>query len=285
MLGILVMLFEAVSVGGLDNLFIPLGCYGLLRRYLALEADELIFRLAAICLVALVVFTWRRRTTLRESGLLAAALVGYMNWALGGWQWLAVSLVLFLTYVRLWPKSEENASPVHTVRAVASVAAPGMVWLLVMVQSNRTGRFLEPFAVSYAAHSVMIGMTQLGYTKPDQSLRKNLIQAVSLTWLVFLPVLFLPTLIGWGVARQVTPLQICQGAFMAGIFLPLLCGVALLHQRVIRSYGDDEASYGRWMIRGLIAFAASLAAWWLSRIFFVTPFLASNLSCLIGGSP
>lgn len=149
-----------------------------------------------------------------------------MNWALGGWQWLAVSLVLFLTYVRLWPKSEENASPVHTVRAVASVAAPGMVWLLVMVQSNRTGRFLEPFAVSYAAHSVMIGMTQLGYTKPDQSLRKNLIQAVSLTWLVFLPVLFLPTLIGWGVARQVTPLQICQGAFMAGIFLPLLCGVA-----------------------------------------------------------
>ena len=126
-LGILVMLFEAVSVGGLDNLFIPLGCYTLLRRYLILDADQLLFRLGAILLLALLVFIWRRRTTLKESGLLAAALVGYMNWALGGWQWLAVSLMLFVTYTLLWPRSKDNDHPVHTVRAVASVAAPGMI--------------------------------------------------------------------------------------------------------------------------------------------------------------
>ena len=143
-LGILVMMFEAISVGGLDNLFIPLGCYGLLRRYLPMHTDDLIFRLCAICILALIVFLWRRRTTLKESALLAAALVGYMNWALGGWHWLAVSLFLFLTYTVLWPQTEENKRPVHTVRVVAAVAAPGMIWLLVLLETGAPGVFL-PF--------------------------------------------------------------------------------------------------------------------------------------------
>jgi phytol kinase len=270
-LGILVMLFEAISVGGLDNLFIPLGCYALLRRYLSLGADELLLRVGAICLLALVVFAWRRRTTLKESGLLAAALVGYMNWALGGWQWLAVSLVFFLTYTHLWPRSTENSLPVHTVRVVASVAAPGMVWLLAMVQNNHTGGFLAPFALSYAAHSVMVGMTQLGYARPGQSLLKNLVQAVSRTWMVFLPLFLLPALDAWGAERHCAPLDVLSGVFMAVIALPLLCTVALLHRRVIDLYGDDETAYGRWMRWALVAFVVSLAAWALYVSLFGSP--------------
>lgn len=284
-LGLLVMLFEAVSVGGLDNLFIPLGCYALLRSYLTLGTDDLLFRLGAICLVALLVFAWRRHTTLKESGLLAAALVGYMNWALGGWQWLVVSLVLFLTYTRLWPRSAENSSSFHTVRAVASVAAPGMIWLLVLLQNNRMGGLLEPFALCYAAHSVMVGMTQLSYTRPQQSFGKNLLQAVSRSWLVFLPVYFLPVLDAWGADRQRTALSIYSGLSMAVIAIPLLCAVALLHRRVTCYYGDDESTYGRWMRRALIAFGVSFALWALFIILFATPLLTWNLPWVIGSLP
>lgn len=261
MLGILVMLFEAVSVGGLDNLFIPLGCYGLLRRYLELGADELYFRLWAICLVALVVFVWRRRTTLTGSGLLAAALVGYMNWTLGGWQWLAVSMVLFVSYTRLWPRSDENSSPVHTVRAVASVAAPGLVWLLALVQNKGMGGLLEAFILSYASHSVMVGMTQLGYVATGQTLAKRLVQATTRTWFLFLPLFFLPVIDSWGIDRYPNSRDIFVGLLWSVIALPMLYASALLHQRLIGLFGDEEHCYGRWLRRAAVAFAISFAAW------------------------
>jgi len=262
-LGILVMLFEAVSVGGLDNLFIPLGCYALLRRYLELGTDELLFRLGAICLVALVVFCWRRRTTLTGSGLLAAALVGYMNWTLGGWQWLAVSLVLFVSYIRLWPQSEENSLPVHTVRAVASVAAPGLVWLLAMLQNKSTVGFLEPFTLCYATHSVMVGMTQLGYVHPVQTLAKRLVQATTRTWILFLPLFFLPVIDSWGVDSYRITRDIYSGLLWTVIALPMLYVAALLHQRLIGFFGDDEYAYGRWLRRAAVALGISFAAWLL----------------------
>lgn len=258
LLGILVMLFEAVSVGGLDNLFIPLGCYALLRRYLPMGAEELLFRVVIICLLALLVFLWRRRTTLKESGLLAAALVGYMNWALGGWQWLAVSLVLFLTYTRLWPRSDENSHPVHTVRAVASVAAPGLLWLLAAVETGEDA-YLLTFVIVHTVHSVVIGITQLGYAKPGQPVRQHLMQAVSRSWLVFLPTFFLPSMatVGVGPVRDLLP-----GLFAASAALPLLAAAGIAHLRLAQGYGEDGAGFGRWFRRAAIALVASLA-WWV----------------------
>lgn len=267
-LGILVMLFEAISVRGLDNLFIPLSCYALLRRYMTLEIDDLIYRLVAVCLIALVVFAWRRRTTLKDSGLLAAALVGYMNWALGGWQWLTVSLILFLSYTRLWPHSVENSSPIHTVWPVASVAASGMPWLLAMLQNNRMGSFLVPFALSYAAHSVMVGMTQLSYARPEQSQGKHLVWAVSRSWLVFLPIYIFSFIDLWGNGNhQMTP-NVTAQLTMAIVAVPLLFCIGLLHQLLIYYYGYDENSYGRWINRALLAFSASFASWVIFVLLF-----------------
>ena len=257
-LGILVMLFEAVSVGGLDNLFIPLGCYALLRRYLMLEADELLLRLGAILLLALLVFIWRRRTTLKESGLLAAALVGYMNWALGGWQWLTVSLVLFCTYTLLWPRSKENDHPVHTVRAVASVAAPGMLWLLVFQESNRMVGLFEPFVLSYAAHSVMVGMSQLDYVKPEQSVQIRFLTALSRSWLVFAPLFFLPVINNMQTGKQFVSPEMVTALSAAVLAIPLLLATAFLHQQLVRKYGGDEWAYGRWLGRGAIAVGMSV---------------------------
>jgi hypothetical protein len=61
------MLLEAVSWGGLDNLFIPLGGFVLLKTYLPMDVPHLAACLAVtVILVALVLF-WRRRMTLSDS--------------------------------------------------------------------------------------------------------------------------------------------------------------------------------------------------------------------------
>lgn len=256
-LGILVMLFEAISVGGLDNLFIPLGCYALLRRYLPMGTDELFFRLGAICLLALLLFCWRRRTTLKESALLAAALVGYMNWALGGWPWLAVSLILLLTYTRLWPGSEDNRHPVHTVRTVAAVAAPGLLWLLAAVESG-DHRYLFPFIIVHAVHSVVVGLIQLGYAQPLQPLGRRLRQAVFRSWLVFLPTFFLPVV---ATVDAVGVKALLTGLIAASVALPLLAAAGSVQLRLAQLYGEDGDGFGRWCRRGALALAASMAGW------------------------
>jgi phytol kinase len=250
LLGLLVMLFEAVSVGGVDNLFIPIGCYALLRRYLAMSEEELLFRLGAIVLLALLVFLWRRRTTLKGSALLAAALVGYMNWVLGGWQWLTVSLVLFLTYTRLWPVTDENSRPVHTVRAVAAVAFPGMAWLLAAMETGKGGYFY-PFIVSYAAYSVIIGMLQTGYARPLLFARQRFMQVLPRSWFVFLPLFFLPA------AGRVSSGDVMQGLSAAIVALPLLAVAGALFLRFGPALGNDEGGKRRWFGYALIAFAAS----------------------------
>lgn len=251
-LGILVMLFEAISVGGFDNLFIPLGCYALLRRYLTLATDDLLLRLAAICLLTLLMICWRRRTTLKESGLLAAALVGYMNWALGGWQWLAVSLILLLTYTRLWPRSAENSGPVHTVRAIVAIAAPGLLWLLAAVESG-DNRYLLPFILVHAVHSVVVGMLQLGYARPNQPGWQRLRQVALRSWLVFLPTFFLPAIMvddhRW----------LTAGVLAAGVSLPLLALAGTIQLYCAQRNSEENEGYGRWLRRGALALAISTA--------------------------
>jgi phytol kinase len=259
-LALLVMLFEAVSVGGLDNLFIPLGCYALLRRYLHMGSEDLLVRLGAICLLALLILLWRRRTTLKESGLLAAALTGYMNWALGGWSWFAVSLLFFLTYTCLWHRSDENSRPVHTVRAVVSVAAPGLLWLLVAVETGRDS-YLLPFIIVYAVYSVVVGITQLGYARPAQPVRQRLLQAVSRSWLVFLPTFFLPAIHTVGDGRVATALLTGLAAAIAA--LPLLVAAAAVHLQFAKWYGEEGAGFGRWFRRAGVALGTSLVGWTL----------------------
>lgn len=258
LIGILVMLFEGISVGGLDNLFIPVGCYGLLAQYRTMDAADLFYRLLALCLLALAVYCWRRRTTLIGSALLAAVLVGYMNWMLGGWPWLAVSLILFFTYTWLWPKNEINSSPIHSVRSIAAVAAPGMVWLVAAAR-NPDYRLLYPFILSYGAHSVIIGMLQLGYTRARQSIWQRGAVAVVGSWLVFFPAFFFPHL-SVGTAP---PLDTTFIALVAG--LPLLALAALLYQVFGRYLGQEADGRLRWYGYALIALTVAAGGevlWW-----------------------
>lgn len=252
LVGILVMLFEAVSVGGIDNLFIPLGCYGLLERYQHLDAQGLFYRLIALCLLALVVYAWRRKTTLKGSALLAAVLAGFMNWMMGGWPYLAVSLMLLLTYTRMWPRTEENRHPVHSVRTIAAVAAPGTVWLLAAAR-HAAPDYLYCFILCYAAFSVITGMLQLGYRTPQCSAWRLGTPAVLRSWIVFAPACFLPYL------EAAVPHDTAGGAILAALaVLPLLAIAAVLFSMINPWLGQTPQDGTRWFGYGTIAFTVSL---------------------------
>jgi len=127
--GFLVMLVELVAWKGLDNLFIPLFSFAVLYNIQYLGTLELTNRLAVLVLLSVFFFLWRRRTTLDLSATIAALLIAYVMWAIGGLEWLAPAAACFATYAILWPEDRARLGQVHDLRGVMSFSAVALVWL------------------------------------------------------------------------------------------------------------------------------------------------------------
>lgn len=161
-LALLVMFAEAAAWRGLDNLFIPVGCYALLDVYLRLPAFALAWRFAATLALVLLVLAWRRRATLNDAALMGGVLAGYGFLAVGGWWWLVPPLALFLSYTRLSPPTPANSVRIHGVDAALAVTAPGLAWLFAAHTSARP-ELLLPAACTFAGQLACIGMARLAH--------------------------------------------------------------------------------------------------------------------------
>lgn len=167
-LAILVMYIEALSWKGLDNLFIPLGSYLLLKVYLSMDVADLVLRLVVIVLMFIIVVKSRKRTTLNDSAILAVALAAYIIWAAAGWQWLLPAVLVFASYHRLSPKTSENIQRIHDSRAVLAVATPAMVWLFVSTTQPHTLIYFC-FSAGFAAQLAMIALARLHHQYPNMA--------------------------------------------------------------------------------------------------------------------
>jgi len=215
--GFVVMLLEAISWRGQDNLIIPIGMFFLLQLYLPLDAQALLRRLLVIVgLVALVVF-WRKRTTLSDSAVLAGALSGYALWAFGGWFWLFPPLLLFFIYVWL-PPFREEARPIQNLHAVTRVMTGGFLWLLLARVLNQHD-FLAPYFLCMAAHTGNIVTARLRVVRSHLSLARILL----IGWFVSTVLFVLLGMIGafagaWpSLAVAWVPLAV---AISVGLFVP-----------------------------------------------------------------
>jgi phytol kinase len=247
-LALIVMLLEGSAWRGLDNLFIPIGGYLLLRIYLTLEVDQLAARLAvALALVAAVVAA-RRSTTLEDDSLVAAAFLCYVAWALMGWRWLVPPIVVFVGYRWLSPATEDNKRRIHGVPAVLSVWAAAVAWLtLAHVRSD--GAMLLPYTLVFAAHLAMFGISRLAFQYPDRRLPPLMWRASVVSWVLVL----IPYAVSIGIGTRTL--------LAAAVALPAL-GVGVVTfvraQPDIRHARQDAR---RWVTQAGGAALASLVGW------------------------
>jgi phytol kinase len=184
-LALIVMLLEGSAWRGLDNLFIPIGGYLLLRVYLTLDAEALAARFAVTLALVAAVAAARRSTTLEDDSLVAAAFLCYVAWALMGWAWLVPPLVIFVGYRWLSPVTADNSRRMHGVPAVLSVWAPAVAWLSI-ASFAADGTLLFPFTLAFAAHLAAFGTSRLAHQYPDRPLAALAARAVAAAWAVVL---------------------------------------------------------------------------------------------------
>ncbi len=244
----LVMLLEGSAWRGLDNLFIPIGGYFLLRAYLPMDVGALLARLIVTSALVLLIVVSRRRTTLEDDSLLAAAFLCYVAWAIMGWRWLVAPVVIFVGYAWLSPPTAENSRRMHGVPAVLSIWSAAIAW---MVLAHATGRssLLFPYSVVFAAHLAMFGISRLAHQFPQRPLAPLFWRAVAMSWLIMLAPFAL-------VADATTVNLVAAAAGFAGIALGAAAFV--LTQPVI---GNVRRDTRRWLWQAGAASVASIAAW------------------------
>jgi phytol kinase len=240
------MLLEGSAWRGIDNLFIPIGGYFLLRAYLGLDADALAARLAVtVGLVTLVVLC-RWRTTLEDDSLVAGAFFCYVAWAAMGWQWLVAPLAVLAGYSRLSPATVENSRRIHGVRAVLAIWLIAMAWLVLAQVSGRPG-LLIPYTVVFAAHLAMFGLSRLAHQFPHRPLGPLFWRAVGASWaIVMMPIMFVAN------SSVAVPGVIVAGGSMA---------LGTLGFAAAQPVRNAPQSMSRWICQGGAAALASVLTW------------------------
>jgi phytol kinase len=247
-LALVVMLLEGSAWRGLDNLFIPLGGYFLLRVYLTLDASQLAARLAVTTALVVFIVAERRRTTLEDDSLVAGAFLSYLAWALMGWRWIVPPLVIFIAYRWLSPVTADNSRRMHGVPAVLSVWAPAIAWL---VLAHRLGdpSLLFPFTLAFAAHLAMFGISRLAYQYASSPLAPLVGRAVVASCAFVL----IPYAVTAGLGAAVwIPLVAAIAAVMAATLTFVATQPDIRHAR------QDPR---RWIVQSATATLASMAGW------------------------
>lgn len=187
LLACLVTMFEAIAWQGLDNLFIPLSAYAMLRAGLPMTVEQLVPQLVVACAFALLTLIFRHRTTLNDSAALGAGLFCYLSWAIGGWQWLVAPLAVTITHRLILPaKYRRSAARPQTIHEVVWVASLGFFWLWL---SSVTGEpLLLPYTLTYAAHLALIGCAHTSMPQATGLKSHAVIKSSLVAWVaLFLP--------------------------------------------------------------------------------------------------
>jgi phytol kinase len=103
LVAVLVTGFEAISLEGADNLFVPLAVVVILGKITSKPLGEVVFQnlsLAAICLLTVLV-VWRFRA-FNVGATITFILFAYGTWSLGNWQWAVPVFTGFAAYVAAW---------------------------------------------------------------------------------------------------------------------------------------------------------------------------------------
>ncbi len=186
---IVVTCFEAVSLRGADNLFIPIGVYAILDRVAEKPVEDLAvttLRLVAL-LAGIGVLVWRLKP-FNTGGALVFVLFAYGAWALGTWSWVLPPLLGFLLYValRLAVPPPPDYRTRLKVRVVTRAHLPPLVLLVLANATGAWNRLEGPFVATYASVVSIAIWIYLQWRRPTLGWRRpaGALAVAALSWAV-----------------------------------------------------------------------------------------------------
>jgi phytol kinase len=238
MVAFIVMLLEAFSWRGLDNIFIPITTLFLLFRYEKLDAHILTIKLMVLLALLLFVYLLRKKSSLDDSSLFAAALVIYLSYVLGGIPWAFAPAILFVSYQWCFPTEVQNSHNEHDITLLLYIAVPGLFWLICF-QIMPQEKYLYAFVLCFLCELVCLGFSRIIYLNENTSGFHAAIKASGISLLLFIPYFF--------VMPKLANLLLLVSAFVSSLLINILYG----------QMKQDPVTTKRWLIQTLVCFGIS----------------------------
>ncbi len=244
-LGILAMMAEGLSDRGFDNLVIPVGCFFVLEKLIPLEIPALAGRFVVLAALLLLVLAGSRWSTLSGGALLGGALLGYGCAVIADWRFALPPVAVFICHVVTTRKHGLTGKFDHRLDVVLSHCIACLPWVMAVdAEWLKRGPALAGVSFAMGAQLAMLDTATRAWVPglaatPGRSAVKGLMIA-SLPGLVWL----------WPQARQL--------AMPTAATLVAMWSVSLIFQHIRVNYHGHVT--GLWIIKGLLALAASSAA-------------------------
>ncbi|MES2997664.1 MAG: hypothetical protein V4733_12735 [Verrucomicrobiota bacterium] len=239
-IALLAMMAEGIADRGFDNLILPPVVLLILIRLVPLPLPDLVWRaISAFALLAIAI-TLAPRTFLNGGALLGAALLGYGCGALADARFVFPLLAVFLWHAAASRKYRAGDVPVYRIDAIISHAISAMPWVLCVTFAKLPAETaLLGLSIASAAH---LALTQASlYGSPPV--------VASLTgWLVAAS----PGLL-WLIPLSAAVVKACACGFAATLLLAIIFP---------RTPHPKIATPMWWTLKGMLALAASIFAWW-----------------------
>ncbi len=192
LIGILVMIVEAIAWRGLDNLFIPLCVCIFLNVYDGYSVSQILARIVFILIIIVVLFFVRSRSKLDDASILGASLVTYLVTTVGGWQWGVPPVILFVNYLYLGPAKKKKEERVHNIYAILAVTIPGFIWLMYYYRHPQPDYFFL-YSLTYMAELVCIYIAQWAFEFNHRSLLHITLKSSVLAYVMIMVPFFVLT--------------------------------------------------------------------------------------------
>ena len=244
---LLVMMAEAATSWGLDNLIIPIWGYMLLKSLLEMDAAQLAVHLTFVLSLGLLMRFWHRQSALGDDALFGATLWGYVVWAVGGWRWVLPPLILLLVYAAVTAKTAKVRLHAFRFPVVLAQVAGAFFWLLVY-REIEAGALFFPFAACFGANLAIIALVSHKFADPGVAWRSAVSTSTAKGMLVVLPSVLVMDGFTWAALLD-----------LAAGLLAVYAATAIFY-RVQPWLGEFPVDARRWVRQSVVVAATSAIA-------------------------
>jgi phytol kinase len=151
LVAMLVTGFEAISLGGTDNVFVPIAVCFVLQKITTKPVEEIAYQVVSFVAIFLVVFLigWKFRS-FNAGGAMAVVLFAYATWSLGSRRWTLPVFVALLAFVLVRALYRKSPPEPLKVRVLTHALLVPFVVLMAANLTGRYGFFFAPYVLATA---------------------------------------------------------------------------------------------------------------------------------------
>ena len=159
LISVLMTCFEAISLGGVDNIIIPFGTLFIIMKITTKPIPEIIGQLSSIGIIFLTTLLFGNSSgRLGTSGILCVAMMGYAAWSLLGPEWYLPVFIctVLISLVDMFLEMPGSQDELLRVRPIFYMFAVSACWIIganisLLSQALSVDLFFVPYVVSFAA--------------------------------------------------------------------------------------------------------------------------------------